>query len=160
MARRPGNTLDKWEVAIVKAMLAKKYVPQDIQAYFSRPTRSINHARISEIRDGTKHKSIKAAKADLAVEFVMPESPEAEAVERVLLKEVERPKYLPSEIVAKVKAAGYQAFSMYDHTLLARQLDARKPGKGYGVMVAKTWYWYENWFEKVIEKLAEGWTRP
>lgn len=51
---------------------------------------------------------------------------------------------------------------MYDHTLLARQLDARKPGKGYGVMVAKTWYWYENWLEleKVVEKLAEGWTRP
>lgn len=391
MARRPGNTLEKWEVAIVKAMLAKKYVPQDIQAYFSRPTRSINHARISEIRDGAKHKGIKpasdaeldaflavwpnidpatglhllgdellikareamiaavhtfnsaglyfraelfivtsiiawtyllhayykregvdyrhkkggvvektpsgadkywelgqclahgkcplekgiinnlqflteirheiehrstnriddalsaklqaccinfndaikslfgkefalekrlpialqfvtfdgaqrasligadlpphiaaamdnfhngltedeqkdpkfryrvafvpkvsgkAAKADFAVEFVKPGSPEAEAVERVLLKEVERPKYLPSEIVAKVKAAGYQAFSMYDHTLLARQLDARKPGKGYGVMVAKTWYWYENWFEKVIKKLAEGWTRP
>src|ERR1700744_93723 len=61
MARRPGNTLEKWEVAIVKAMLAQKYVPQDVQAYFSRPTRSINHARISEIRDGAKHKAIKAA---------------------------------------------------------------------------------------------------
>jgi hypothetical protein len=35
MGRRPGNTLEKWEVAIVKAMLARKYVPQDIQAYFS-----------------------------------------------------------------------------------------------------------------------------
>lgn len=62
----------------------------------------------------------KAAKADFAVEFVKPGSPEAEAVERMLLKEVERPKYLPSEIVAKVKAAGYQAFKMYDDTLLAR----------------------------------------
>lgn len=61
MARRPGNTLAKWEVAIAKAMLARKYVPQDRQAYFSRPTRSINHARISEIRDGNKHKSVKAA---------------------------------------------------------------------------------------------------
>jgi hypothetical protein len=37
MGRRPGNTLEKWEVASVKAMLARKYVPQDIQAYFSRP---------------------------------------------------------------------------------------------------------------------------
>jgi len=64
VARRPGNTLEKWEVALVKSMLAKKYVPQDIQAYFSRPTRSINHARISEIRDGTKHKGIKAASED------------------------------------------------------------------------------------------------
>ena len=54
MARRPGNTLEKWEVAIVKAMLTKKYVPQDIQTYFARPTRSMNHARISEIRDGAK----------------------------------------------------------------------------------------------------------
>jgi len=44
MVRRAGNTLDKWEVSMVKAMLARKYVPQDIQAYFSRPTRSINHA--------------------------------------------------------------------------------------------------------------------
>lgn len=390
MARRPGNTLEKWEVAIIKAMLAKKFVPQDIQAFFSRPMRSINHARIFEIRDGTKHENVKAAtkaeldhfleawpnidpstglhcqgdellikareamiaavhtfnsaglyfraelfivtsviawtyllhayykregvdyrykkggvvwktpsgadkywelgqclahgkcplekgtvnnlkflteirheiehrstnrvddalsaklqaccinfndaiktlfgkefalekrlpialqfvtfdgpqrvsligadlpshiaaamdnfhngltedeqtdpkfryrvafvpkisgkaaKADLAVQFVKPGSPEAEAVERVLLKDVERPKYLPSEIVAKVNVAGYQAFNMYDHTLLARELDARKPGKGYGVKVAKTWYWYEIWFEKVIERLAEGWTR-
>jgi hypothetical protein len=391
LARRPGNKLEKWEVALVKAMLAQGYVPQDIQAYFSRPMRSINHARISEIRDGAKHKATKSAteeeldtflaawpnidpatglhlqgdellvkareamiaavqifnsaglyfraelfivtsiiawtyllhayykregvdyrhkrggavrktpcgadkywelgqclahgkcplekgvvtnlnflteirheiehrstnriddalsaklqaccinfndtikalfgkefalekrlpialqfvtfdgaqrtsligaelpanlatamdnfhdrlteaelndpkfryrvafvpkvsgkpsKADLAVEFVKPGSPEAEAVERVLLKETERPKHRPTEIVAKAKAAGYPAFSIYDHTLLARLLDARNPGKGYGVSVAKTWYWYDSWFEKVIEKLAEGWTRP
>jgi hypothetical protein len=390
LARRPGNTLEKWEVALAKAMLAKKYVPQDIQAYFSRPTRSINHARISEIRDGTKHKGVKtasdadlesflqawpnvdpatglhlqgdellvkareamiasvhtfnsaglyfraelfivtsiiawtyllhsyykregvdyrykkggtiektpsgaekywelsqclahgkcplekgvinnlkflieirheiehrstdriddalsaklqaccinfndavktlfgnqfalekrlpialqfvtfdgvqraelvgadlpaniatvmdnfhngltedeqkdpkfryrvafvpklsgkASKADIAVEFIKPGSPEAKAVERVLLKEVERQKYLPSQIVTKVRAAGYPAFNMRDHTLLAKQLDARKPAKGYGVLVATTWYWYENWLEKVIERLADGWTR-
>jgi hypothetical protein len=65
-------------------------------------------------------------------------------VERVLLKEVERPKYLPSQIVAKVQTAGFPAFGMYDHTKLSQQLDARSAGKGYGVMVAKTWYWYEE----------------
>jgi hypothetical protein len=70
VVRRPGNTLEKWEVAIVKAMLARKYVPQDIQAYFSRPTRSINHARISEIRDGTKHKTIKAASDSELAHFI------------------------------------------------------------------------------------------
>lgn len=391
MARRPGNTLERWEVAMVKAMLARNFVPQDIQAYFSRPTRSINHARISEIRDGAKHRTVRAASdaefdaylaawpdvdsdtglstrgdellikareamiaavhtfnsagllfraeifivttviawtylmhayyrregvdyryrrggvvqttpsgaekywelgqclatgacpldrgtinnlkflleirheiehrstnriddalsaklqacclnfndaikalfgsqftlerrlpialqfvtfdggqrallagaslpahiamamdnfhnaltedeqqdprfryrvafvpkvtgrptnADLAIDFVRPGSPEAQAVERVLLKEVERQKYLPSQIVAKVREAGYPNFNMYDHTKLAQQLDARTPAKGYGVLVANTWYWYEGWFEKVIEKLAEGWTRP
>lgn len=391
MARRAGNKLEKWEVAIVKAMLTKKMVPQDIQAYFSRPARSINHARISEIRDEAKHKAIKpatddeldaflaawpnvdpntglhlqgdelivkareamiaavhtfnsaglffraelfivtsviawtyllhayykregidyrykragtvqktpsgaekfwelekclshgkcpvekgainnlrflieirheiehrstnriddalsaklqaccinfndtikklfgkefalekrlpialqfvtfdgdqrksligadlpdhiasamdkfhdglsdaeqsdprfryrvafvpkvsgkASKADVAVEFVKPGSPEAEAVERVLLKEVERPKYLPSQIVQKVKVAGHPGFSIRDHTLIWKQLDARKPEKGFGVMLGNTWYWYEHWYEKVLEKLAEGWTRP
>jgi hypothetical protein len=98
----------------------------------------------------------KASKSDPAVEFIKPGSPEAEAVERALLKEVERPKFLPSEIVAKVIAAGHAALGQYDHTLLVRQLDARRAGKGYGIMVAKTWYW----FEKVMEKLTEGWTRP
>lgn len=391
MARRPGNTLERWEVSLVKAMLARDFVPQDIQAYFSRPTRSINHARISEIRDGTKHRLVRpatdaeldayiagwpnidpetglnvrgdellikareamvaavhtfngagllfraeifivtaviawtyllhayyrregvdyryrraglvqttpggadmywelgqclatgacpldrgtinnlkflleirheiehrstnriddalsaklqacclnfndaikrlfgaqyalerrlpialqfvtfdgtqrallagadlpanittamdtfhaalsedeqkdtrfrfrvafvpkvtgrATNADLAIDFVRPGSPEAEAVERVLLKEVERQKYLPSQIVEKVRAAGYPNFNLYDHGKLAQQLDARMPARGYGVQVANTWYWYEGWFEKVVEKIAEGWTRP
>jgi hypothetical protein len=102
----------------------------------------------------------KASKADIAIEFIKPGSPEAEAVERILLKEVERQKYLPSEIVAKIKAAEHPTFSMHDHTILAQQLAARAPAKGYGVRVAKTWYWYENWYEKVVEKLGEGWKRP
>ncbi len=101
----------------------------------------------------------RATKADLAIDFVRPGSPEAEAVERVLLKEVERQKYLPSQIVTRVRQAGYPNFSIYDHSQLARQLDARVPAKGYGVSVANTWYWYDVWFDKVIEKLAEGWTR-
>lgn len=102
----------------------------------------------------------KASKADHAIEFVKAGSPEAEAVEKVLLKEIERPKYLPSQIVSRAKAAGYPGFSIYDHTILAQQLDARVPGKGYGVSVANTWYWYDSWFEKILEKLAERWTRP
>ncbi len=390
MARRPGNTLERWEVSLVKALLARGRVPQDIQAYFSRPTRSINHARISEIRDETKHRAVrratddeldayldawpnvdpdtglslqgdellikareamiaavhtfnsaglnfraelfivtaviawtylmhayfrregveyryvrngavqttpqgaekyweleqcittgacpletgvvnnlkfiigirheiehrsttriddalsaklqaccinfndtikrifgrefglekrlpialqfvtfdanqrrsllgealpphiatamedfhnlltddeqadlkfryrvafvpmvsgKASTADHAIEFVRPGSPEAAEVERVLLKDTERPKYLPSQIVARVQAAGYPQFNMHDHTLLARQLDGRNPGKGFGVHVATAWYWYERWYEKVLEKLGEGWSR-
>jgi hypothetical protein len=34
---------------------------QNILAWFTRPTRSINHARIKEIRDDYKHKSIARA---------------------------------------------------------------------------------------------------
>ncbi len=102
----------------------------------------------------------KASKADLAIEFIKPGSPKAEAVDRVLIKDGERPKFRPTEIVTKVREVGFPAFNMHDHTQLARQLDARNTGKGYGVTVAKTWYWYEHWFEKIMEKLAEGWSRP
>ncbi|WP_292402988.1 DUF3644 domain-containing protein [Mesorhizobium sp.] len=102
----------------------------------------------------------KVQNADLAIEFVKPGSPEAEAVEKVLLKEVERPKFLPSNIVAAAKNAGCPGFSMHDHTLLVKQLDARNPGKGFGTKIANNWYWYESWRDKVLEKLAEGWTRP
>lgn len=62
--RRRGNTLEHWEVAIAKAMISRGGLftnDQDILAYFTRPTRSINHRLISEIRSGAKHRTIKAA---------------------------------------------------------------------------------------------------
>lgn len=65
--RRRGNTLENWEVSIVKAMIARggpSTNDQDILAYFTRPTRSINHRLVGEIRTGSKHKAIKAASAE------------------------------------------------------------------------------------------------
>jgi hypothetical protein len=44
--------LEDWEIAIIRAMLAAgRFSKQEIVAYFSRPERSINQARISEIED-------------------------------------------------------------------------------------------------------------
>ena len=37
------------------------YKDQDILSYFTRPGRTVNHARIKEIRDGTKHSTTKSA---------------------------------------------------------------------------------------------------
>ena len=60
--RRRGNSLEKWEVALVKAMPARGgYNDQDILAHFTRPMRSINHRAIGEIPTETTHKSIKPA---------------------------------------------------------------------------------------------------
>jgi len=60
--RNPKNKLERWEIALVKSMVAEGDLnDQDILAYFTRPTRSINHARIGEIRDGAKHKAIASA---------------------------------------------------------------------------------------------------
>lgn len=59
--RNPANKLERWEVALVKGLLSSSLNDQDILAYFTRPTRSINHARIAEIRSGEKHKGVAAA---------------------------------------------------------------------------------------------------
>lgn len=70
--RRRGNTLEKWEVAIIKAMIAAKQPSndQDILAYFTRPSRSINHRAIAEIRKDLKHKTIKPAAPEELDEFL------------------------------------------------------------------------------------------
>ena len=65
--KRRGHALDNWEVAIVKAMIARGSPftnDQDILAYFTRPTRTVNHRLVSEIRNETKHKAIKPASDD------------------------------------------------------------------------------------------------
>jgi hypothetical protein len=69
--RKRGNTLEKWEVALIKAMLKKGgYNDQDILAYFTRPTRSVNHRAIGEIRNETKHKSVKPSTEPELDEFL------------------------------------------------------------------------------------------
>lgn len=69
--RRRGNTLERWEVSIVKAMLAKHdRTDQDILAYFTRPTRSINHRLIGQIRKGTVHRAVTPASEEDLAEFL------------------------------------------------------------------------------------------
>jgi hypothetical protein len=74
----------------------------------------------------------RAGSADLAIEFVKPGSEEAAAISRVLLKEVEKKKYRPGEIVQLMKAEGFQRFGMQQHTDLWKSLAARDEKKGYG----------------------------
>lgn len=46
----------------MKAMISTgKYNDQDIQSYFTRPMRTINHARIADIREERKHRTVPAA---------------------------------------------------------------------------------------------------
>ncbi|WP_235865785.1 DUF3644 domain-containing protein [Pseudovibrio exalbescens] len=59
--RRRGNNLEKWEVSVVKAMIATgRYNDQEILSYFTRPNRPVNHRVILEIRTDQKHKNINA----------------------------------------------------------------------------------------------------
>ncbi|OSQ38540.1 hypothetical protein TMES_10250 [Thalassospira mesophila] len=57
-----GNRLTNYEVSMVKAMVEDTGLQdQDIQSYFTRPARTINHARISDIRHGRARNSVNRA---------------------------------------------------------------------------------------------------
>jgi hypothetical protein len=72
VVRRRGNKLERWEIALIKAMIAdgRWSNDQDILAFFSRPTRSVNHRAIAEIRTGAKHGSVAGATAEELDEFI------------------------------------------------------------------------------------------
>lgn len=91
------------------------------------------------------------SQADQVITFVKADSETAKAAnaEYAVIKETERPKWLPSAIVARMKADGFSWFGMQHHTELWKKMDAKLPGKGFGVQVAKTWYWYDSWVEEV-----------
>ncbi|MCZ2391327.1 MAG: DUF3644 domain-containing protein [Acidobacteria bacterium] len=89
--------------------------------------------------------------ADKVIEFLSADSEEAKSLnnEYVVIKDRERPKHRPKEIVDIMKADGFPNFSMHWHTKLWREKDAKKPAKGFGVDVAGTWYWYDQWLDEV-----------
>ena len=104
--------------------------------------------------------SDKVLTTDSAIELINSGTSKGEDDKVVFVKEEVPKVYLPAGIVAKVKEAGYPNFIMHDHTLLVKQLHARDSAKGFGIMLVKTWHWYENWYEKIIKKLEGGWERP
>lgn len=93
----------------------------------------------------------KKGQADKVIEFIPADSPEAKGLnkEYILIKDREKPKFIPSEIIKRIKEMGFSNFTMHQHTLLWQSLDAKNSSKGFGVMVSKTWYWYESWLLQV-----------
>lgn len=95
--------------------------------------------------------------ADKVIEFLSADSEEAKSLnkEYVVIKDRERPKHRPKEIVDIMKADGFPNFSMHWHTELWREKYAKNPAKGFGVDVAGTWYWYDQWLDEVKKYCIE-----
>lgn len=93
----------------------------------------------------------RSGQADKVIEFIDPNSELAEQIDKEywVQKEVERNKYLPGQIVNLMNEEGFSKFNMHHHTQLWKEIDAKNPGKGFGIQVASTWYWYERWIEEV-----------
>lgn len=138
-------------------------LPENISSYINGfdsdlPQEEYNDLRYSYrvlyVPKSVNHKG----QADKVIEFIPANSPEAEKLnkEYVLIKEKEKQKYLPSEIVNIIKGLGYTAFNLHNHAFLWQVKKAKAKGKNFGVQVAKTWYWYDTWLNEVKAHCAEN----
>jgi len=137
-----------------KELLLQTDLPPNIRTYitdfekdmtdtdFNDPRFSLRVAFIRKLANGK-------TTADKLIEFV-PAGPTSDEMNRVYVKETEKVKYRPGQIVAMMKAEGFPGFKMHEHTELWKNLDAkREPGK-FGILVAETtWLWYPSWIEEV-----------
>lgn len=100
----------------------------------------------------------KPGQAERVYEFISADDPRAASVapEYNAIKETERTKYLPGEIVELMQAEGFPRFGMQRHTDLWKSQNARQPGKGFGVMIGGRWFWYERWVEVVRQHCRDG----
>ena len=96
--------------------------------------------------------------ADQTITFVKADSEIAKSVnaQYTVIKETERPKWLPSDVVKKMETEGYGRFSRHEHTELWKTRDAKSAGKSFGVQVANAWYWYDTWVDQVREFCKAG----
>ena len=85
----------------------------------------------------TKKLCNKKTNADKVIQFVYEDTRGVEKG-KIHIKEVEKKKYLPGQIVKDMKQI-YPPFTMYDHTKLWQEKNAKDERKRYGCQVAKTW---------------------
>lgn len=92
----------------------------------------------------------RASASDLAVEFFNEDSEEAKALQ-VLLKEVDKKRYTPSNVVTMMQGEGFPKFGMTQHSELWKSLGAKDAAKGFGKkgMYKGTWEWFEPWIDRV-----------
>ncbi|MCG8014897.1 MAG: DUF3644 domain-containing protein [Candidatus Thiodiazotropha sp. 'RUGA'] len=138
-------------------------LPKNISAYINDfdsglPDEEYNDMRYSYRVLYVPKSANRKGQADKVIEFLPANSPEAEQLnkEYVLIKEKEKQKYLPSKIVQLLQEEGYTNFKQHQHTLLWKAKNAKSNGKGFGVQVAKTWYWYDTWLNEVKKHCEEN----
>lgn len=100
--------------------------------------------------------------ADRVVEFIDPNSDLAKAIDKEywVRKEVERPKFRPTDVVMAMRGAGFTKFRVTpEHSSMWKAADAKNPAKGYGVEVQGVWYWYQSWIDRCIQLCKDAGNR-
>lgn len=133
--------------------------PSSVRSYITEFDGALDHDTYNDSRFSFrllfKKKLVnKPGQADRVVEFIDPDSDLAKTIDKEywVKKEVERPKFLPKEVVAEVRKQGFPKFRIQpEHRDFWKTEDGKNPAKGYGVDVAGTWYWYQSWMDRCLQ---------
>jgi hypothetical protein len=132
-------------------------LPMHIQAFINSFDANLSESEFNDPRFAYRvlfvPKTVnRKGQADKVIEFIRADSELAKDVNKhyAVVKETEKTKYLPKQVVEKMHSAGFSRFTMHHHTQIWKEMDAKSPAKGLGVSVVKTWYWYEPWLDIVL----------
>jgi len=134
-------------------------IPERLRAFVAEFDGALTHDEYNSPRYSYrllfKRKLVnRPGQADRVVEFIDPESDLAKTIDKEywVKKEVERPKFRPTDVVNAVKKAGFSKFRVTpEHSAMWRAEDAKSPAKGFGVEVQGAWYWYQSWIDRCLE---------
>lgn len=134
-------------------------IPTRLKSYIAEFDGKLTHEEYNSARYSYrllfKRKLVnRPGQADRVVEFIDPKSELAKRIDKEywVKKEVERPKFRPTEVVEKVREAGFGKFRIQpEHVEMWKAENAKDRAKGLGVDIQGYWYWYEKWVERCIE---------
>jgi hypothetical protein len=134
-------------------------IPERLRAFVAEFDGALTHDEYNSPRYSYrlifKRKLVnRPGQADRVVEFIDPNSDLAKTIDKEywVKKEVEKPKFRPTDVVRAVQAAGFRRFRVTpEHSNMWKSEDAKNPGKGFGVEVQGAWYWYQAWVDRCIE---------
>jgi len=135
-------------------------IPKNIISYLADFDSKLSESEIKSDRFAyrllfTKVLAKRKGQADHVIEFLDPKSDLAKNISKEywIKEETEKPKFSATQIIQKVRESGCKNFGMHQHTKFWQEHDGKNPSKGFGSMVVKTWYWYQNWADYVINEL-------
>ncbi len=138
-------------------------LPKNISSYINAFDNSLSKEEYNDTRFSYRvlyvPKTVNhPGQADKVIEFIPANAVEAEQLnkEYVIIKDRERRKLLPTTIWKEMKAKGFTKFGQHQHAQLWRTINAKAPDKGFGILVEKTWYWYESWLSEVEKHCNES----
>lgn len=138
------------------------FIPQNVISYIADFDNKLSEAEIKSDKFAyrllfAKVLAKRRGQTDRVIEFIDPKSELAKNISKEywIKEETEKQKFTATLVIQKVKEVGFKNFGMYQHTLFWKKHDGKNPNKGFGTIVVKTWYWYQNWIDYIIGELEK-----